>query len=96
MQVSTVMTVTRGCFLVILYTETNIIYFLLLQVNVKVSSVTLVEIQITNSPDHLYLHWGGTRNKKEQVIMRECCSRYYSINESSMPCPKYSFILVFF
>lgn len=40
-------------------------YFLILQVNVKVSSVALVEIQITNSTDHLYLHWGGMQNRKE-------------------------------
>ncbi|GJY04596.1 hypothetical protein Tco_0370536 [Tanacetum coccineum] len=36
-----------------------------MQVKVKASSVTLVEIQITNSPDHLYLHWGGMRKRKE-------------------------------
>ncbi|XP_042756747.2 alpha-glucan water dikinase 1, chloroplastic isoform X2 [Lactuca sativa] len=40
-----------------------------MQVNVKVSSVALVEIQITNSTDHLYLHWGGMQNRKEEWVL---------------------------
>ncbi|GKD55564.1 hypothetical protein Tco_1288951, partial [Tanacetum coccineum] len=40
-----------------------------MQVKVKASSVTLVEIQITNSPDHLYLHWGGMRKRKENWLL---------------------------
>ncbi|GJU30813.1 hypothetical protein Tco_1174402, partial [Tanacetum coccineum] len=40
-----------------------------MQVKVKASSVTLVEIQITNSPDHLFLHWGGIRKRKENWVL---------------------------
>nr|GEX14501.1 alpha-glucan water dikinase 1, chloroplastic-like isoform X2 [Tanacetum cinerariifolium] len=40
-----------------------------MQVKVKASSVMLVEIQITNSPDHLFLHWGGMRKRKENWVL---------------------------
>ncbi|KVH97811.1 ATP-grasp fold, subdomain 1, partial [Cynara cardunculus var. scolymus] len=40
-----------------------------MQVDVKISSIALVEIQITNSADHLYLHWGGMRDRQEKWIL---------------------------
>ncbi|KAJ0727233.1 putative alpha-glucan, water dikinase [Helianthus annuus] len=44
-----------------------------MQVDVKISSVALLEIQITNSTDHLYLHWGGTRNRNEKWVLPSRC-----------------------
>ncbi|KAM0009136.1 putative alpha-glucan, water dikinase [Helianthus debilis subsp. tardiflorus] len=44
-----------------------------MQVDVKISSVALLEIQITNSSDHLYLHWGGTRNRNEKWVLPSRC-----------------------
>ncbi|XP_024989690.1 alpha-glucan water dikinase, chloroplastic-like [Cynara cardunculus var. scolymus] len=40
-----------------------------MQVDVKVSSIPLVEIQVANSRDNLYLHWGGLQNKKEKWVL---------------------------
>ncbi|XP_042753569.1 alpha-glucan water dikinase, chloroplastic isoform X1 [Lactuca sativa] len=40
-----------------------------MQVDVKISSIPMVEIQLTNSRDHLYLHWGGLRNVKEKWVL---------------------------
>ncbi|KAJ9554557.1 hypothetical protein OSB04_018602 [Centaurea solstitialis] len=40
-----------------------------MQVDVKVASVPLVEIQVTNSGGNLYLHWGGIQNKKEKWVL---------------------------
>ncbi|KAF5779799.1 putative alpha-glucan, water dikinase [Helianthus annuus] len=44
-----------------------------MQVDVKISSVALLEIQITNSTDNLYLHWGGTRNRNEKWVLPSRC-----------------------
>ncbi|KAI7734917.1 hypothetical protein M8C21_025746 [Ambrosia artemisiifolia] len=44
-----------------------------MQVDVKISSTALLEIQITNGTDHLYLHWGGTRNRNEKWILPGRC-----------------------
>nr|XP_043623338.1 alpha-glucan water dikinase 1, chloroplastic-like isoform X2 [Erigeron canadensis] len=40
-----------------------------MQVDVKVSSVALVEIKITNSGENLCLHWGGKQNRNEQWLL---------------------------
>ncbi|KAI3779441.1 hypothetical protein L2E82_09160 [Cichorium intybus] len=40
-----------------------------MQVDVKISSIPVVEIKLTNSRDHLYLHWGGLRNIKEKWVL---------------------------
>nr|GEX73905.1 alpha-glucan water dikinase 1, chloroplastic-like isoform X2 [Tanacetum cinerariifolium] len=40
-----------------------------MQVDVKVSSIPVVEIKLTNTSDHLYLHWGGLRNLKEKWVL---------------------------
>nr|GEV45937.1 alpha-glucan water dikinase 1, chloroplastic-like isoform X2 [Tanacetum cinerariifolium] len=40
-----------------------------MQVKVTVSSIPLVEIQITNSHGHLFLHWGGMRKRKEKWVL---------------------------
>nr|XP_043613595.1 alpha-glucan water dikinase, chloroplastic-like [Erigeron canadensis]XP_043613596.1 alpha-glucan water dikinase, chloroplastic-like [Erigeron canadensis]XP_043613597.1 alpha-glucan water dikinase, chloroplastic-like [Erigeron canadensis] len=40
-----------------------------MQVDVKISSIPSVEIRLTNSTDHLYLHWGGLRNINEKWLL---------------------------
>ncbi|XP_076945424.1 alpha-glucan water dikinase, chloroplastic-like [Bidens hawaiensis] len=44
-----------------------------MQVDVQISSVALLEIQITNGTDGLYLHWGGTRNRNEKWVLPSRC-----------------------
>ncbi|KAK9050924.1 hypothetical protein SSX86_027549 [Deinandra increscens subsp. villosa] len=44
-----------------------------MQVDVKIASVALLEIQITNSTDHLYLHWGGTRSGNGTWVLPSRC-----------------------
>ncbi|KAK1425887.1 hypothetical protein QVD17_21249 [Tagetes erecta] len=44
-----------------------------MQVDVKILSVALLEIQITNSTDHLYLHWGGTQKRNEKWVLPSRC-----------------------
>ncbi|XP_076892539.1 alpha-glucan water dikinase, chloroplastic-like isoform X2 [Bidens hawaiensis] len=40
-----------------------------MQVDVKVSSIPVVEIQLTNTSGNLYLHWGGLKNIKEKWVL---------------------------
>ncbi|XP_071716394.1 alpha-glucan water dikinase, chloroplastic-like isoform X2 [Rutidosis leptorrhynchoides] len=40
-----------------------------MKVDVKISSIPVVEIQLTNSTDHLYLHWGVLRNINEKWLL---------------------------
>ncbi|KAJ9563988.1 hypothetical protein OSB04_009148 [Centaurea solstitialis] len=40
-----------------------------MKVDIKISSVSLVEIRINNSPDHLYLHWGGIRDRQDKWML---------------------------
>ncbi|KAI3816782.1 hypothetical protein L1987_16486 [Smallanthus sonchifolius] len=40
-----------------------------MQVDVKVSSIPVVEVQLTNSTGNLYLHWGGLKNLKEKWVL---------------------------
>ncbi|XP_076922279.1 alpha-glucan water dikinase, chloroplastic-like [Bidens hawaiensis] len=44
-----------------------------MQVDVQISSVALLEIQITNGTDNLYLHWGCTRNRNEKWVLPSRC-----------------------
>ncbi|KAI3744640.1 hypothetical protein L1987_57728 [Smallanthus sonchifolius] len=58
-----------------------------MQVDVKISSVALLEIQIPNSTDHLYLHWGGTRNRKEWVLPSHCPEGSKVFNNQALRTP---------
>ncbi|KAI7742011.1 hypothetical protein M8C21_024078, partial [Ambrosia artemisiifolia] len=40
-----------------------------MQVEVKVSSIPVVEIQLANCAGNLYLHWGGLKNTKEKWVL---------------------------
>ncbi|KAL8227483.1 hypothetical protein R6Q57_015067 [Mikania cordata] len=59
-----------------------------MQVDVKISSVAILEIQIYNTSDHLYLHWGGTRNRNENwVIPCRCPEGTKVFNNQALRTP---------
>ncbi|GJX65843.1 hypothetical protein Tco_0300186 [Tanacetum coccineum] len=59
-----------------------------MQVKVTVSSITLVEIQITNSHGHIFLHWGGMRKRKEKWVLPSHCPKGTKVlNDQALRTP---------